>query len=114
MADDDGNEADPPANVDHEELKTAIREVLGELGLTGGGDPDPDPDPDPASDGPEFVTIKQAEEIARKTVADAMKVLRSAAPPKPTKPGPKREPEPPPEAPEQADIWAKVKKVLAG
>jgi hypothetical protein len=84
MAEDDGTQ-DPPAGeakVSLSQIKDAVREVLGEMDL-GGKPPDPASDPSEDDDRPVY-SVRQAEDLARRTVEEAMRVLD--AKPKPKKP----------------------------
>jgi hypothetical protein len=134
MADDDGTtpppEPDPPAGIDRDDLKAAIREVLAELpGFGGDGAKVPEPDDDDLGDAP-TLSVKQAEDIAEQAVRRAMKTLQANAKP-PSKPRPKSDDdgtggttgasgsgggsgshtEPPP-TPPQTDYKATLRKIL--
>jgi hypothetical protein len=84
MTDDDGTGApppsDPPASIDRDDLKAAIREVLAELPSFEAKALEPDDDD--LGDQPVY-SIRQAEDIAERAVQKAMKVLQASAKPKP-------------------------------
>ena len=101
----DGGAAGDAGSIDHDTLKGAIREVITELGLTGGSDDD-----DQGGSDPEPITVKDVEAAARRAVEDAMAPLRDAVAKKSAakpKPKPKPEPEPSP-AQDKGNRWRKL------
>lgn len=130
MADDDGNQDDPPEGDEKftlAQIEDVVRKVLGEM--SPGADPELDPDPEGDPEDKAVYSTRQAEEIAEAAVAKAMKALEAKKPkstPKPkTNDGdedggeggggkPKGEASPTPPEPTVPAYRARLKRLLVG
>lgn len=87
----EAKEPDPPK----ESLIDAVKEVLSELGITGGSTPAGDSEPEPEADGdsPELASPRKIELDTERSITDAVKGLTINVHTGDKKPAEKKEPE---------------------